>query len=103
MSEGTQIQVSPGQPKCVWRNSSNPLFQRTEVLYVLLAIVTLLVFFSVRSHGFVNIDDEVYVTENPHVRSGLRLENVLWAFRTGHASNWHPLTWISHMLDCQLF
>jgi tetratricopeptide (TPR) repeat protein len=93
-----------GQPAVIassrgWRE----LFSRPEALYVALALSAFLVFLPVRHNGFVNIDDEVYVTENPHVRTGLRFDNVLWAFGTGHASNWHPLTWLSHMLDCQLF
>ncbi|PWU15056.1 MAG: hypothetical protein C5B50_16040 [Verrucomicrobia bacterium] len=48
-------------------------------------------------------DDGDYVTANSHVQSGLKWANVIWAFRTGHASNWHPLTWLSHMLDVSLF
>ena len=54
-------------------------------------------------HGFVNFDDPDYITENPHVQSGLTWHGLVWAFQIGFASNWHPLTWISHMLDCQLF
>src|SRR5204863_174243 len=49
------------------------------------------------------LDDPDYVTNNPHALSGLRWQDVEWAFRTGYASNWHPLTWISHQLDAQLF
>jgi hypothetical protein len=48
-------------------------------------------------------DDDVYVTKNPNVRSGLSWQGVRWAFTSGYASNWHPLTWLSHQLDCQLF
>ena len=69
----------------------------------LLALTTLAVFLPVARQGFVNYDDSDYVSENAHVQSGLKWENVVWAFTTGHASNWHPLTWLSHMLDCQLF
>ncbi len=77
---------------------------RSPVLVsVLLALVMLVVFLPVRHHDFVNYDDSDYVTANAHVQSGLKWENVAWAFQTGHASNWHPLTWLSHMLDCQLF
>ncbi len=68
-----------------------------------LALATLVVFLPVARQGFVNYDDSDYVTENAHVQSGLTWANVVWAFTTGHASNWHPLTWLSHMLDCQLF
>ena len=55
------------------------------------------------SFAFTNYDDNVYVTANPRVRSGLTLRGLAWALRTGYAGNWHPLTWLSHMLDCQLF
>ena len=54
-------------------------------------------------YDFVNFDDDQYVISNPPVRAGLTLESVRWAFTAGHASNWHPVTWLSHMLDCQLF
>src|SRR5450759_1388608 len=72
-------------------------------LCLLLAVVTLAVFLPVARQGFVNYDDSDYVTENAHVQSGLTWANVVWAFTTGHASNWHTLTWLSHMLDCQPF
>src|SRR5437867_4202153 len=72
-------------------------------LSLLLALATLSVFLPAVRHDFVNYDDGDYVTGNAHVQSGLKWENVGWAFTTGHASNWHPVTWLSHMLDCQLF
>ena len=50
-------------------------------------------------NGFVDYDDDAYVFLNPHVSAGLSLENVRWAFTTGHVANYHPLTWLSHMLD----
>ena len=74
---------------------------RPGVLCLLLAVVTLAVFLPVARHGYVNYDDSDYVTANAHVQSGLKWENVVWAFTSGHASNWHPLTWLSHMLDVQ--
>jgi len=73
------------------------------VMSLLLAVVTLAVYLPVAWHGFVNYDDADYVSSNSHVQSGLKWANVVWAFTTGHASNWHPLTWLSHMLDCQVF
>jgi protein O-mannosyl-transferase len=54
-------------------------------------------------NAFLNYDDPVYVTRNPHLTGGLTWANVTWAFQTGYASNWHPVTWLSHMLDVQLF
>ena len=70
---------------------------------LVLALVTLAVFWQVRGHDFINLDDEQYVTHNPHVRGGLTAGNVTWALTTTHASNWHPLTWLSHQLDVQFF
>jgi protein O-mannosyl-transferase len=73
------------------------------LLCLLLAVVTFAVYLPALRNDFVNYDDADYVTANTHVQSGLKWENIQWAFTTGHASNWHPITWISHMLDCQLF
>src|SRR6266496_3985368 len=74
-----------------------------RILPWLLALVTLALFGPVCGHSFLNFDDPAYVTDNPHVRDGLSLDNIRWAFTSGHSGNWHPLTWLSHMLDCQLF
>src|SRR3954453_14528076 len=68
-----------------------------------LAVAVLVVYVQVAHHDFINFDDPDYVVTNPHVASGLSLANVVWAFTHYYASNWHPLTWISHMLDVQLF
>ena len=69
-----------------------------------LAVVTLALYLPATRNGFVNFDDKVYIVDNPHVTAGLTWPGILWAFRiTGYANNWHPLTWMSHMLDCQLF
>jgi protein O-mannosyl-transferase len=70
---------------------------------VLLAIGTFVAFWPVTRCEFTNYDDPDYVTRNIHVQAGVTLAGVRWAFVTSHASNWHPLTWISHMLDVQLF
>ncbi|HXD00829.1 MAG TPA: hypothetical protein VN048_15920 [Verrucomicrobiae bacterium] len=68
-----------------------------------LAVVTILLYAPVVGHSFIDYDDADYVFDNPHVTTGLSTANLVWAFRTGFAANWHPLTWLSHMLDCQLF
>ena len=65
--------------------------------------VTAAVFWQVRHHEFITFDDPIYVTQNLRVQAGLTWENVIWAFQTTSESNWHPLTWLSHMLDCQWF
>jgi Flp pilus assembly protein TadD/4-amino-4-deoxy-L-arabinose transferase-like glycosyltransferase len=72
-------------------------------IYFALAVSALLVFWQVRNFDFINYDDKDYVYENPHVLNGLTADGVWWTFTTGNAANWHPLTWLSLMLDCQLF
>jgi tetratricopeptide (TPR) repeat protein len=68
-----------------------------------LVLSTLAVFWGLRSHGFIMFDDNQYVVENPQVKKGLSGETVAWAFTTTKTANWHPVTWLSHMLDVQLF
>jgi len=68
-----------------------------------LVLGTLAIYWPVRHYGFVDYDDNDYVFNNPTVRAGLSWGGVVWSFVDQHASNWHPLTWLSHMLDCQLF
>ena len=72
---------------------------------VALAVVTLAVYWPVRQHAFINYDDPVYVTENRHVQDGITKPGLAWAFLNLHGEHtyWHPVTWVSHMLDCQLF
>ncbi|HOC56173.1 MAG TPA: tetratricopeptide repeat protein [Verrucomicrobiota bacterium] len=77
--------------------------RRTALACALLGAVTLAVFALAGRNGFVSYDDPDYVTENPRVLGGLNGASVAWAFGTGHAGNWHPLTWLSHMLDCQIY
>lgn len=67
---------------------------------VFLALVT---YWPISRNGFVNYDDDKYITENIHVREGLTPAGIRWAFTTFHANNWHPVTWISHMIDVNLF
>ncbi len=74
-----------------------------SIICVALAVTTLAVFWQVRNHEFISFDDNDYVTENRYVQGGLTLKGIVWAFSEPHAHNWHPLTWLSHMLDCQLF
>ena len=68
-----------------------------------LALITFVAFLPALSHAFLTYDDQQYVTENPHVQAGLSWQGVVWAFRSFYGSNWHPLTWLSHMLDCQWY
>jgi Flp pilus assembly protein TadD len=68
-----------------------------------LACATIAAYSQVHRHHFIDFDDGEYVFENYHVAKGLSLDGVAWALTTGHSSNWHPLTWLSHMADCQVF
>jgi protein O-mannosyl-transferase len=77
--------------------------QKKLLLSLILSAVTLLVYQPVKNFEFINYDDDEYVTENYIVQSGLNWKNVKWALGTTAVSNWHPLTWISHMLDCHLY
>jgi tetratricopeptide (TPR) repeat protein len=77
--------------------------RRTVLVCVLLSAVTLAAYWPVFHNDFIKLDDRKYVIENPHVFGGLTWDNVKWAFESRYASNWHPLTWLSHMLDVQLF
>jgi tetratricopeptide (TPR) repeat protein len=78
-------------------------WRRTLVVCAALFLGTLLLFARAIGHDFVNYDDPDYVTANSHVRAGLSLEGMRWAMTSGEASNWHPLTWMSHQLDSTLF
>jgi len=73
------------------------------LICLFLTASALIAFWQVNECDFINYDDPLYVTDNIHVKSGITLGSIRWAFTTGHATNWHPLTWMSHMLDVQLF
>jgi len=77
--------------------------QKILIIHIILVVLILAVFRQVSQFDFVNIDDGTYVTENSHVLSGITLEGIHWAFSTTYAEFWHPLTWISLMLDHQLY
>ena len=76
---------------------------RPRFVGLALALLTLLLYLPIYRHGFVLYDDPDYLTENRIVQGGLTWNGLKWAFTTLHASNWHPITWLSHMLDCELF
>jgi tetratricopeptide (TPR) repeat protein len=76
---------------------------RFALICLVLAIATLVPFWQVHNFGLVNYDDDEYVADNPHIKAGLTRDGMTWAFTTGYAANWHPLTWLSMMLDIQLF
>jgi tetratricopeptide (TPR) repeat protein len=76
---------------------------RIAAVCLLLAVVTAFAYRSVRAADFVTFDDLSYVLENKQVQQGVNLQSVEWAFTSFYASNWHPLTWISHMIDWNLY
>jgi tetratricopeptide (TPR) repeat protein len=80
-----------------------PSARRLAGFSLLLAAITFGLYAPVREHAFVHYDDTGYVVDNARVQAGLSWAGVRWAFATGHASNWHPLTWLSHMLDVEWF
>src|SRR5256886_1909174 len=100
-----------GKSRDVCQRLDRPLTGRKQALsrspavlvYLLLAAITWLVFGQTVRHDFVNFDDHVYVYDNPLVTKGLTINGIVGAFTRAHARNWHPLTTISHMLDCQLY
>jgi len=87
------LEGSPGRPQTVSR-----------WLGIVLFLIPLALYAKTKDHSFLRTyDDGSYITENPLVRDGFSLRGVTWAFTEPHSANWHPLTWLSHMLDCQLF
>lgn len=97
----------PASTKSVPQATVSPLFaspqKRNAIICLLLAAATLALYNPVNRHPFVNYDDDRYITENPHIREGLHASTVAWALTSTEQANWHPLTWISHALDCSLF
>jgi len=96
LSSPSSIPSSPGAKRL-------SAFHAKLIVCLFLIVSTAAVYWQVQGHGFIIFDDPSYITENPHVNTGITLENLRWAFTSTHAHNWHPLTWISHMLDCRLF
>src|SRR5438093_189128 len=79
-------------------------FERPDILIlVVLAVVTFGIYAQLIGHRFITFDDPTYIQENPMVNRGVTLAGLAWAFTTFYAGNWHPLTWIAHMIDSQLF
>lgn len=78
-------------------------WKQAVVLGLLLLVATVAVYFRVNAYPFVNYDDTIYVTQNAKVQAGLNWDTVRWAFTTYRVGTWHPVTWLSHALDCQWF
>jgi tetratricopeptide (TPR) repeat protein len=79
--------------------------ERRQKLIISLGLIaaTIVAYEPIRYNGFVNYDDGAYITNNPNVTAGLTPQSVAWAFTKSYSGNWHPLTWLSHILDCQIF
>ena len=79
--------------------------KKYRLLLVCLALAAAIViaYWHVFSNDFIDFDDPLYVTNNTAVQSGLTWQSIKWAFTTNQAYNWHPLTWLSHIIDCSLF
>ena len=100
LNRSASVAVGTERPSVIENTS---FFSRENLFYLtLLTVVTAALYFPVRTHPFFNPDDAIYVTENNHVKSGLAPDTIVWAFRS-HYINWHPLTWVSHAADFQLF
>jgi protein O-mannosyl-transferase len=76
---------------------------RIYIWCLVLAVATLAIYSPVITHPFINYDDRDYVTENPHVQAGLSTQTIAWAFTSTDEANWHPLTWLSHEMDCEIY
>jgi protein O-mannosyl-transferase len=76
---------------------------KRNLICIFLVTATFVVYLQILDHEFLNYDDNQYVTENPQVQTDFTRESIFWAFTASYASNWHPVTWLSHMLDYQLY
>src|SRR6476646_5429314 len=109
MAKRTARKRKPALGAAAKRRSAIPLshtirLKRSDLLILLgLAVVTVGIYAQVIGHQFIALDDPTYIRENPMVNRGVTGAGLVWAFTTFYATNWHPLTWISHMIDCQFF
>ena len=86
------------------RPLTNEAYKTIQIaICIILVVATFAVYWQVLDHEFLNYDDKEYVINNWNVKAGLTSESITWAFTTSHFSNWHPMTWLSHMLDYQLY
>lgn len=101
--QNKQIKATPMAVTCPGKDSISK--KGVILVSIFLVLATLAVYGQVYQHDFVQFDDMVYVTDNAQVKAGLTWESCVWAFTNTRnlSGNWHPLTWLSHMLDCELF
>jgi protein O-mannosyl-transferase len=107
MKATDSAELAPDRSRAEAQIFQSQIFQspqkRRLICCLLLALATLALYNPVTRAPFLNFDDVVYVTENPQVHAGLTWKTVVWAFQTSEEANWHPITWLSHALDCQIF
>ena len=77
--------------------------KETALLFIVLFGAILATYWQVGSHEFINFDDNTYLYENKNIKDGLSIQSLSWALTASHASNWHPVTWISHIIDIEIF
>jgi Flp pilus assembly protein TadD len=95
--------TSANARRAVPQSNAATLGRPDLLILLVLGAITFAIYAQVIGHQFITLDDPTYIRENPMVNRGVTLAGLAWAFTTFHATNWHPLTWISHMIDCQLF
>lgn len=78
-------------------------FRRELLVYVFIVVAVFAAYWQLPKNDFISFDDDIYVTHNPHIKEGFTFKSIKWAFTTFHAFNWHPVTWLSHMMDYKLF
>jgi tetratricopeptide (TPR) repeat protein len=86
-----------------WSNSFTEKCRNPLWISPFLAVITLAAYWPVTHYGFVDYDDSDYVTQNPYVQAGLSARSLAWVWHSEVARNWHPLTMLSHMMDCQIY
>src|SRR5215468_10552545 len=99
----TPLVAAAKRPSVIPLSHTTRLKRIDLVILLGLAVMTLGIYAQVIGHQFITLDDPTYIRENPMVNRGVTLAGLAWAFTTFYATNWHPLSWISHMIDCQLF
>src|SRR3984893_3929643 len=95
--------TAANRPSAVPLSHATTFGRPDRIIMLGLAVVTFAIYAQVIGHQFITLDDPTYIKENPMVNRGVTLTGIAWALTTFYATNWHPLTWISHMIDCQLF
>ncbi|MBF0536816.1 MAG: glycosyltransferase family 39 protein [Nitrospirae bacterium] len=92
------------QPATLKKAELPPSFiARPFFLLAVVVLLTLIAYWPLQYNGFINFDDDKYLTENPIIQGGLTVDNVIWSFRTFYFGNWHPLTWLSYLADLSVF